>query len=195
MKGTAICKLIITKLMLLLLAGWWGTTQAAEYDVDMSHAFIQFRISHLGFSTLVGRFNTFSGSFSWDREKPAVSAIEVSVATNSIDSNWAKRDNHLRGSDFLDVEKYPTAIFKSSSYTGDAKGGKMEGILTLRGVSQPLTLDVVVLGEGDDPWGGYRAGFQATTTLRLADFGITYDLGPASKTMAFQLYVEGIRRE
>lgn len=167
---------------------------AANYEVDPSHAFIQFRISHLGYSVLNGRFNTFAGKFTWDKDKPGDSSIEVNVQTNSIDSNWAERDKHLRSADFLDVEKFPTATFKGTKYTGDARGGKLEGTLTLHGVTKPLTLDVKFIGEGADPWGGYRAGFSATTMLKRADFGMTYNLGPTSETMEFDLFVEGIKK-
>ncbi len=168
--------------------------RAADYDIDSSHAFIQFRISHLGYSVLAGRFNQFAGRFSWDQANPQASAIEVEVDTASIDSNWAERDKHLRGADFLDVEKFPKATFKGTKYTGDAKGGKMEGTLTLHGVTKPLTLDVQFIGAGPDPWGGFRAGFKGQTTLRRADFGMTYQLGPTAETMEFDLFVEGVRK-
>ena len=167
---------------------------AADYKIDLAHAFIQFEISHLGYSTLVGRFSDFEGNFSWDKSAPANSAMEVTVKTASIDSNWAERDKHLRSDEFLDVEKFPTAVFKTTKYDGDASGGKMEGTLTLHGVTKPITLDVKYIGEGDDPWGGYRAGFTASTTLNRSDFGISYDLGAASESMEFKLFVEGIRQ-
>ena len=168
--------------------------RAADYDIDSSHAFIQFRISHLGYSVLNGRFNQFAGKFSWDQASPQAAIVEVVVDTASIDSNWAERDKHLRGADFLDVEQFPRATFKGTKYTGDAKGGKMEGTLTLHGVTKPLMLDVQFIGAGPDPWGGYRAGFKAQTTLRRADFGLTYQLGPTAETMEFDLFVEGIRK-
>ncbi|HEY7841034.1 MAG TPA: YceI family protein [Gammaproteobacteria bacterium] len=168
---------------------------AAQYDVDLSHAFIQFRILHLGYSVLTGRFNQFAGTFEWDKDNPSTAAIEVTVETNSIDSNWAERDKHLRGEDFLHVEKFPKATFKSTKYTGDAKGGKLEGVLTLHGVSKPIVLDVKAIGEGPDPWGGYRAGFEATTSIKRADFGMTYNLGPSAESMSFDLFIEGIRRK
>jgi polyisoprenoid-binding protein YceI len=171
-----------------------NASMAADYTVDLSHAFIQFRISHLGYSVLAGRFNDFSGDFSWDKENPASSAININVKTASIDTNWAERDKHIRGTDFLDVEKFPEAAFKSTKYTGDATGGKLDGELTLHGVTKPVTLDVSAVGQGDDPWGGYRAGFRATTTINRTDFGISYDLGPAANTMEFDLFVEGIRK-
>ena len=168
--------------------------RAADYEIDMSHAFIQFRISHLGYSVLNGRFDQFGGKFSWDQASPQAATVEVAVDTASIDSNWAERDKHLRSADFLDVEKFPKATFKGTNYTGDGKGGKLQGDLTLHGVTRPLTLEVQFIGEGPDPWGGYRAGFKAHTTLRRADFGMTYELGPTAETMEFDLFVEGIRK-
>jgi polyisoprenoid-binding protein YceI len=170
------------------------SASAAHYEIDPSHAFIQFKISHLGYSVLTGRFNTFAGSFTWDKDNPGASTIEVTVETASLDSNWAERDKHLRGEDFLHVDKYPEAVFKSTKYTGDASGGQLEGTLTLHGVTKPVVLDVKAIGEGPDPWGGYRAGFEATTTLRRADFGMDYNLGPTAETMLMELFVEGIRK-
>jgi polyisoprenoid-binding protein YceI len=168
---------------------------AADYELDLSHSFIQFRISHLGYSVLNGRFNDFAGSLKWDKAAPADSSIALTIKTTSIDTNWAERDKHLRSADFLDVEKFPEASFKSTKFTGDATAGKLEGELTLHGVTKPIVLEVKAVGEGADPWGGYRAGFEGTTTLKRADFGISYDLGPASGTMSFDLFVEGIRKK
>jgi polyisoprenoid-binding protein YceI len=178
----------------LVLAIVSGQTLAAQYTIDQSHAFIQFRISHLGYSVLAGRFNDFSGEFSWDKAQPDASALSVTIKTASIDTNWAERDKHIRGGDFLDVENFPEASFKATTFTGDATGGTVAGVLTLHGVSKPVTLNVKAVGEGDDPWGGYRAGFSATTTINRTDFGISYDLGPTANTMEFDLFLEGIRQ-
>ena len=196
MKQFGVTRTIRAGLLMAVMAGASLPAAAAEYGIDIKgmHAFIQFRIYHLGYSIMVGRFNDFGGSFSWDRENPGDASINVDIKTASIDSNHAERDKHLREEDFLNVDKYPTATFKSTKYHGDAKGGKMDGVLTLHGVSKPITLDVKVLGEGDDPWGGYRAGFEATTSIRRADFGMDYNLGPASETMEFDLYIEGVRK-
>ena len=169
---------------------------AAEYEIDIEgmHAAIEFRILHLGYSVLTGRFNDFGGSFSWDRDNPEASSIEVTINTASIDSNHAERDKHLREEDFLNVEKYPQAMFKSTKYNGDASSGTLEGILTLHGVSKPIAIDVQYIGEGDDPWGGYRAGFEGSVTIRRSDFGMMYDLGPKSDEMQLDLYIEGVRK-
>lgn len=180
----------------LSLSGLFSqTVLAAEYEIDPSHTFIEFEISHLGISTLTGRFNTYSGNFNWDADNPSASSINITIQTGSIDTNWAERDKHLRGADFLNVEEFPEATFKSTKYTGDADRGKLDGVLTLHGVSKPITLDIERVGEGDDPWDGYRAGFKATTSIRRADFGISYNLGPTAETMSFDLFVEGIRKK
>ena len=168
---------------------------AADYEIDIPgmHAAIQFRILHLGYSVLTGRFNDFSGSFTWDPDNPGAASINVTVQTASIDSNHAERDKHLREEDFLNVAKYPEATFASTQYNGDANSGTLEGILTLHGVSKPIAIDVTFIGEGDDPWGGYRAGFEGSVTIRRSDFGMMYDLGPKSDEMQLDLYIEGCR--
>ena len=187
-----LCIVLLSSTFLVLSRG----AVAAEYEIDIEgmHAAIQFRIIHLGYSVLTGRFNDFGGSFTWDKDNPGASSVNVTIQTASLDSNHAERDKHLREADFLDVEKYPEATFKSTSYNGDASAGKLDGILTLHGVSKPITIDIEFIGEGDDPWGGYRAGFEGNVTLRRSDFGMMYDLGPRSDEMELDLYIEGVRK-
>jgi len=170
---------------------------AAKYVIDTkeAHAFIQFRIQHLGYSWLTGRFNTFSGSFEYDEKNPANASVAVEIDTASVDYNHAERDKHLRGDDFLDVEKYPTAKFVSTSFKEKGDGtAVLEGNLTLHGVTKPVTIDVEHVGHGEDPWGGYRRGFEGRTRIALADFDINYNLGPKSKELELILSVEGIRQ-
>lgn len=185
------------KLSLLLAAILLSATaQAAEYKIDTSgaHAFVQFRIKHLGYSWLYGRFDKFDGSFFYDAAKPEASTVQVNIDTTSLNSNHAERDKHLRGADFLDVAKFPTATFKSTGFEslGDGKA-KLTGDLTLRGVTKPITIDVKEIGGGQDPWGGMRHGFTGTASFKLKDFGIDYDLGPASQVVEMILDVEGIK--
>ena len=171
--------------------------QAADYviDTEKAHAFIQFRIKHLGFSWLLGRFNDFEGSFSYDENNPAASRVKVTVRTASIDSNHAERDKHLRSDEFLDVEKYPEAVFVSTSYTeGEDKTAVLSGDLTLHGVTRAVSIAVKPIGHGPDPWGGKRRGFEGSTTLKLADYNINYDLGPAAREVELFLSVEGIEQ-
>ena len=178
----------------LALGSIAAISHAADYDIDTAHSFVEFRIKHLGYSWLYGRFNRFSGHFSYDADNPQASAISVSIDPASVDTNHAERDKHLRGTDFLDVTKYPDATFESTKYTGDAKSGTLEGMLTLHGVTRPISIQLEKLGEGSDPWGGYRAGFIGTTTLTRRDFGISYNLGPASESMELELGIEGVRK-
>ena len=178
----------------LSLAGMGTAASAAEYEIDTAHSFIEFRIKHLGYSWLYGRFNRFSGELSYDPADPSANRISVSIDPASIDTNHAERDKHLRNPDFLDVEKYPDAGFESTGYTGDAESGTLEGMLTLHGVTKPISIDLRKIGEGKDPWGGYRAGFIGTVTLARSDFGVSYNLGPASETMELELGIEGIRK-
>ena len=147
-------------------------------------------------SSSCSRFPTWAtAGFTVDADNPENSSVQATIQVASLDSNHAERDKHLRGDDFLDVDEYPTATFKSTKIekTGE-KTAKITGDFTLHGVTKPVTLDAKLLGYGDDPWGGYRMGLEASTTLKLADFGITYDLGPASETVDIIISVEGVRQ-
>lgn len=178
-----------------LLISLSGGAHATEYKIDTAgaHAFIQFKIKHLGYSWLHGRFDDFGGSFTYDPKNPAASSVQVNIDPASINSNHAERDKHLRGKDFLHVEKYPTAKFVSTAFIpkGDGKA-ELQGKLTLRGVTREISIAVTEIGGGKDPWGGYRQGFSGTTEFALKDFGIDFDLGPASRTVQLILDVEGI---
>lgn len=164
-------------------------------DTDGAHAFIQFKIAHLGFSWILGRFNDFSGQFSYDENNPSKSKIKVTINTNSIDTNHAVRDKHLRDKKFLNVTKYPKAMFVSTSYLPAGIGKAiLKGDFTLHGVTRPITIDVKSSGAGKDPWGGYRRGFEGSTKITLADYNITYNLGPAAKEVELFFTFEGIRQ-
>lgn len=174
---------------------------ADDYVIDTkgAHAFIQFRIKHLGYSWLLGRFNEFSGGFSYDEKNPKAAKVDVLIKTASLDSNHAERDKHLRGKDFFDVTKFPEARFVSTGFSDNGNGngngkGTLTGNLTLHGITRPVTIDVEHIGHGPDPWGGYRRGFSGVTKLKLADFNMNYDLGPAAREVELFLSVEGVRK-
>lgn len=186
-------------LLAILLAGSATAVpaQAEEYviDTEKAHAFIQFRIQHLGYSWIFGRFDDFTGRFTYDEKNPSAATVSVEIDPASVDTNHAERDKHLRGEEFLYVEKFPDARFVSTSFEEKADGsGVLKGELTLRGVTKPIVIAVDQVGHGDDPWGGYRRGFHGITEIALADFGIPMDLGPASRTVELELSIEGIRQ-
>jgi polyisoprenoid-binding protein YceI len=170
---------------------------AADYkiDSDNAHASVIFKVSHLGFSWIIGRFDKFSGTFSFDDKTPDASKIKVDVDTTSVDTNLALRDKHLRGVDLLDTDKYPTAAFESTSIKSSSPTkATITGNLTLHGVTKEIVIDAEHVGGGKDPWGGYRDGFTGTTKITLADFGILRNLGPATKDVELILNIEGIRQ-
>lgn len=170
---------------------------AADYIIDTqgAHASIDFKVSHLGYSFVVGRFNQFQGDFSFDADKLADGKVNVSINTASLDSNHAERDKHLRSPDFLNTTKFPEASFKSSSIVDEGDGVfLLNGDFTLNGVTKPLTIAARAIGEGQDPWGGYRAGFSGTAEFALKDYDIKMDLGPASSHVTLAIVVEGIRQ-
>ena len=170
---------------------------AADYAIDKKgmHASIQFKISHLGYSWLLGRFNDFDGHFSYDEKKPDNAKIEITINTKSVDSNHAERDKHLRGNDFLEVAKFPQAKFISTGYKEGTKGkATLTGKFTLHGVTKDIVIDVTKIGAGKDPWGGYRRGFEGKTRIALKDYGITKNLGPASAELDLLLNIEGVKQ-
>ncbi|WP_282607463.1 YceI family protein [Pelagibius sp. Alg239-R121] len=171
------------------------SANAAEFKVDPSHSFIEFKTKHLGYSWLPGRFNTIEGTMTYDPAAgPSSQKINLTIDTASIDTNHAERDKHLRSADFFDVEKYPTATFASTGYDGDANGGTLTGDLTLHGVTKSISFEIQKIGEGDDPWGGYRAGFSGSYTLVRKDFEMGYNLGPAAEEVELDLLIEAIRQ-
>jgi len=188
----------ITKLLvisLLLLSS--QLIQAADYKIDIKgqHAFIQFRIEHLGYSWLYGNFNKFSGDFSFDKNNPEAASTSVVIDMASVDTNHAERDKHLRGDAFFDVKNYPEMKFVSTHFssTGENKGN-LYGNLTMHGVTKPVAIKLTHMGEGKDPWGGYRSGFSGTTEINRSDFGINKNLGPSSEKVEIILSIEGIRK-
>lgn len=194
MKKT-ITKLAITSLMAGAI--FMPTVNAADYVIDNkgAHASINFKIKHLGYSWLTGRFDKFGGKFSYDPANVSASKIEVNIDTSSINSNHAERDKHLKSDDFLDVSAFSNAKFVSESVTKKADGQlAVTGELTLHGVSKTITIDAQAIGEGKDPWGGYRAGFSGTTSIALTDFAIEKNLGPASTHVQLELHIEGIKQ-
>jgi len=174
---------------------------AADYVVDKEgqHAFVDFKISHLGYSYITGTFKDIDGKFSFDAAKPEASKIEFNVRTASVFTNHAERDKHIASKDFLEVAKYADAKFVSTGVkpTGKNADGKdtadVTGDLTLHGVTKPIVVKATFLGEGKDPWGGYRAGFEGTTTIKRSDFGKMMDLGPQSDAVELYISFEGVK--
>ena len=173
-----------------------ANVMAADYVVDKEgqHAFVDFKISHLGYSYITGTFKDIDGKFSFDAAKPEDSKIEFNVNTASVFTNHAERDKHIASADFLNASKFAKATFVSTSVksTGE-KTADVTGDLTIAGVTKPVVVKATFLGEGKDPWGGYRAGFEGTTSIKRSDFGKQKDLGPASDAVELYVSFEGVK--
>ena len=176
-----------------------ATVSAVDYEIDTkgAHAFIEFRIKHLGYSWLLGRFNRFKGEFSYDKEHPELNKTRVSIEMASLDSNHGVRDKHLRSERFFDVETFPVATFVSSAWEQKDDGSAiLKGKLTMRGITKDIEIAVTNVGNGPDPWGGYRRGFEGNTLLHLSDWNMKEAkiLGDAAEEIRVYLSIEGIRK-
>lgn len=190
-------KKILSGLALASLLLTAGSAVAADYKIDKEgqHAFVNFRIQHLGYSWVYGTFKDFDGTFTFDEANPAADKVNVTINTNSLDTNHAERDKHLRSADFLNVAKFPQATFASTAVKKEGEQLDITGNLTLNGVTKPVTLTAKLLGQGKDPWGGVRAGFEAAGKIKLKDFNIATDLGPASQDVELIISVEGVQQK
>ena len=148
---------------------------ASTWNIDLAHSAIHFSVRHMVVSKTRGRFAKWSGKITFDPEKPSAGSVEVAIEPASIDTGEPQRDGHLRSADFFDVEKYPTATFKSTKVQD--QGGKLRitGDLTVHGVTKPVVLEATYEGAGKDPWGGERVGFSATTSIDRREFGLQWN--------------------
>ena len=148
-----------------------------SWQIDLSHSHINFSVRHMMISTVRGAFDTFSGTVEFDADNFAATTVAVTVDAASINTREAKRDEHLRSADFLDVANHPHLTFKSSAVevTG-ANTGRLIGDLTIHGVTRQVVLDVNYHGQAKSPWGTTSAGFSATTTIAREDFDLTWNV-------------------
>ncbi|MFP5375625.1 MAG: YceI family protein [Acidimicrobiia bacterium] len=148
--------------------------EAGTYQVDPSHSVVEFVVRHLGLAKVRGRFNDFTGTIEVG-DDPAGSRVDVTIDAASIDTRDAKRDEHLRSADFLDVESHPTLEFHSTAVRRRGEGWQVDGDLTIRGATRPVTLDLEFEGAVQDPWGMARIGCSATTEVDREEFGLTWN--------------------
>jgi polyisoprenoid-binding protein YceI len=146
------------------------------YSIDNSHSDVNFSVRHMVFAKVRGHFTKWTAELTYDPADPSRSSVNVSIDTGSIDTREPARDAHLKSPDFLDAEKFPKIVFKSTKV--ERKGDKkyaLLGDLTIHGVTKPATLEVEELGGGKDPWGNQRLGFTAKTRIDRGDFGLKWN--------------------
>lgn len=152
------------------------TARAASFELDPDHSEVAFVARHMMISNVRGVFRQVQGAMVWDDKDITKSTVEVNISTSSLDTQTAKRDDHLRSADFLDAEKYPTITFKSTRVQRAGKGLKVTGDLTIRAVTRPVVLQVSPLAKPVlDPFGMTRTAAQATAKIRRKDFGLEWN--------------------
>jgi len=179
---------------------WLGLSPAlveaapVNYRIDAAHSSVQFVVSHLDFGRIAGRFDQLQGEFGYDPAHIEKSSARMTVQAGSVDTGHGGRDANLRSDDFFDVAHFPDIRFESKSIRGTASEFMLNGDLVMIGVSRPVSFQVRKTGEGRDPWGGYRSGFEATTVLKRSDFGMRYMLGSVGDEITVTIDIEGIRQ-
>ncbi|HYC23176.1 MAG TPA: YceI family protein [Candidatus Bathyarchaeia archaeon] len=150
---------------------------AATWEIDPAHSSVQFSVRHMTISNVQGEFGKVTGSAEADEQDLTRSKVEATIDVSTINTRQAKRDEHLKSADFLDVAKYPTITFRSTRAEAAGAGKwKLHGDLTLHGVTRQVVLDVDgPTPEMKDPSGRVRAGAHATATINRKDFGILWD--------------------
>ena len=163
-----------------------------SYVIDNVHTAVIFKCKHLGTSWSFGRFDAVSGSFTLDAAKPENNMVDVTIATNSVNTNDAKRDGHLKSPDFFDVKQFPSATFKSKSVKKKGEHNYIvSGDLSFHGVTQSVSIDMEHTGSSDTKMAGKRAGFFGTLVISRDAFGIKYMPEGLGDDVTLTLSVEG----
>lgn len=190
-------KLVFTTAALLALAA--GTPVLAQsadkgnYKIDPVHSQAHFTVTHLGVSRFTGRFDSIKGEIVVDGNGDA-NKVKAEIDVASVNSNFPDRDKHLRSPDFFNAAQFPKMTFESIKVSiPDSGDGAMSGNLTLHGVTKPVTFKLKHIGAAKDPWGGYRSGYVATTTIKRSEFGIKF-AGGTGDDVDVAINIEAIKQ-
>ena len=170
---------------------------AGTWNVDPVHSEVSFVVRHMMVSKVRGRFDKFEGTIT-TAPNPLDSTVNATIDLSSVNTGEPNRDNHIRSADFFEVESHPTMTFHSTGVRADGGDFLLDGDLTIRGTTKPVTLKLEINGFGPDAYGGTRAGFTATTEINRNDFGVSYN-GPipgggvvVSEKVTVSLEIEGV---
>ena len=180
----------------LILASSHVIAEPDAYRIDDSHSFANWSIRHVASKTS-GTFSDITGKILIDAKDLTKSSVEAKINMLSVNSSHAKRDEHIKKPEYLDVEKFAEMTFVSKKIEAKSTTeGIMTGVLTMHGVAKEMTFPFKVLGFGQDPWGGFRAGFEAHTALKASDFGFAWPLkkdAPVGDDIEITLLIEGVK--
>ena len=159
---------------LLAVASASAFAAPSTYTLDPNHTQVQFSYNHFGFSNITGRFDKFDAQFTFDPADPTRSSVTVTIPIDSVDMGVQRLDEHLKSPDFFDVAKYPNMTFQSTKVSAiDASHLKVDGDLSIHGVTKPVVLNVTINKVGEHPMAKVAAaGFDASTQIKRSDFGV-----------------------
>ena len=148
---------------------------ASDFEIDKTHSQVSFKVKHMMISNVQGTFKAYDADIEFDKKTMQFTSLSAEMETKSVDTGIEKRDNHLRSADFFDATKNPLITFEMTNYKGDKEEGKMDGNLTIRGISKAVTLDVEIGGVIKDPSGLTRLGFVLEGKIKRKDFGLKWN--------------------
>jgi len=165
----------VLSLAFILIAGF-AFSQTTNWKIDPAHSNVTFEVDHMVVSTVTGKFQEFEGDIKADKADFSDAKVSFTIKATSVNTNNEKRDNHLRGEDFFNVDTHPEISFIGKELTPEGgKKHKLVGDLTMNGVTKAVVLDVKFNGIIKDPWGNTRAGFKVSGDLNREDFGLVYN--------------------
>lgn len=145
-----------------------------QYKVDVAHTSVGFSVKHMVISTVRGSFTDFEGEITYEEKDLSRWSVKGKISVESINTNNADRDKHLKSPDFFDVKKYPYITFESKKFRKEGDGYVCTGVLTMKGVSKEIEIPFKILGKVKDPWGKERIGVEASLKINRQDYGISW---------------------
>ena len=161
----------ITSALILSL----GLANASEYTIDNSHTNVGFSVKHMMITNVKGDFKTYDATIDFDKDKKTFKVLKASIDTASIDTENEKRDEHLKSDDFFNSTKFPKMTFEMTSYKAEGNEGKMDGNLTIRGITKPITLKIEDISTIKDFKGQNRVGFSFEGKINRLDYDLKWN--------------------
>jgi polyisoprenoid-binding protein YceI len=184
-------RLVLATLVVTALS---GTARGDEYAVDAAHSAAVFRVSHIGLSWTFGRFKDLSGTFAVDARNPAATRFELSARVDTVDTDNAQRDQHLKSPDFFNAKEFPVIRFKSTSAKAVEGGYEVTGDLTLHGATKPLTIVLKGGRTAEFPRGVQRTGYTGEFTIKRSEFGMDKMLPAVGDDIHVNVSFEGTKK-
>lgn len=182
-------EILATLTLASLLSAPAATAGAATYAIDPDHTFVLFEVKHLGLGKAHGMFRKATGKYD-----PDEGMLEVEIDAGSLYTANKKRDEHLRGPDFFNTKQFPKITFQSKTVKNKGDDIQITGDLTIKGKTKSVDFLMKKVGEGKDPWGNFRTGYEGTLVIDRMDFGVDYMPDGLSNDVELTLAVEGIRQ-